>query len=1348
MKKSILIPVCIFLFHYSFGQNILPKIEEYNGIGAKKTYTKPKNESLVIELADYLHHPFYWWPATLLSYQIQFNEQVKPDDLTLTSDGKEIPFQLSEANMENGFVKKAVLNFISDLPSGVSYKFVLSSGKKQNVNVAVSEKVEGETIIISSDKLAIGIPRSGSYQGGTVPGPVTRISRDGTNWFGQSKIESGQRKVINIETTRTESGPLFISYRIKYTFDNGGAYETMVRVIKGYDFFEFSEKITGLVYQDQTLFNFDWTGFAPTHRQAPNHPYTYSGMPLSGRPGIHRFEWETIGQNKISGQFGANVNESTDGMIQFQLNTYEPWQSARRLSSAAFWDNRTNNAAGIFINKPEEWNDNLYAIWRSADLMSVRYHYKDDLLSWRFPLMEGNRSVGIACYDHTLDAEVMDRVEENTKSRRSPFGYSYSARLHPYSYPTYLQNRYGTIHLNKVKDWVLTYNSSAPMPPVVFHEGRIKNADEFERAFFSSEFVLGAPTGGTRQNEAGTNPVGSRAFSEEWVGAYNRYHKDLTPDQRQRITAMLLFSAYLCADEDLMPIKNMLAGHPNFLADIKGLPGLVAFLFPHHPASENWLDMFEKYVEMNLRYHTRPDVLSWGAQGGRWTENLGTYVWAFTNVTVSRSTLNEKFGIGNQRNRLAHANIVKMGRWMIGALSAPFDGEDIEFYRNLMGGRLVAHHWGIVTPENGPQRLHPPQGAHSARRMVPRTMWLLGNSLFRYDPLLAEHLMWISKPTSPEPEDLRNERWSHLYPTENYNLGTMPEFKSEKFTGYGVVLRAAVNTPGELSVHLQQIDRGPNYRWGNAGQGGCGTIYFYAGGKSYSHNGREDIGDRRTQDTDFGTNFGVFKDKAFCSIGINDFERPLYDLGTGKFVEILADTTTRRYAWPDYTSRSIMLVSDDYFITYDDLFTDMVSGRFSWFTHPYDDLPFIHPIRPRTTIKTEITSPESKGVWYDGDGDFMFLISHKEGISVARTIYGAEVKTKDGKTDYIFRNDRPVVHNENELLFNGTAGFIRMEGNSKELVLFQGREIGYGSFSMKVSHSDLGISAKFEQPNDITGQYYTLKGGALELTIGSGISGLVAYIDGKPQKVTQQGNTITLYLPEGSHIWQLSAGLPLPVIPQILYTENRKQGATVNFTECPGATSYRIEYSSDGGKSWKTAGTSVNNNFLLTGVGKDTKVHVRVTACNKRYESPASAQYPVYLSDSRPDAPDGLRVREQQGKAYLEWGQVLGVKTYTLYRKKQGEKNFTKIYQGGNRSFLDAGAICYNLAVGSVPENPVIYEYAVSSENRVGESSLSYPATTDPYSWLNWNPKPDEKFRRVDYFIEGLSSDDRVYYPY
>ncbi|MDR3261345.1 MAG: hypothetical protein LBT78_05870, partial [Tannerella sp.] len=130
---------------------------------AQSTYTKSEGQPLVIELTDHLRHPYFWWPSTLLSYPVQFGEPIKPEGLTLTCNGKEIPFQLSEVASENGYVKTAVLNFISDLPTGASYKFELSAGSPQHSTPFVSEEVRDDAIVLSSSKLSVSLPRSGNY---------------------------------------------------------------------------------------------------------------------------------------------------------------------------------------------------------------------------------------------------------------------------------------------------------------------------------------------------------------------------------------------------------------------------------------------------------------------------------------------------------------------------------------------------------------------------------------------------------------------------------------------------------------------------------------------------------------------------------------------------------------------------------------------------------------------------------------------------------------------------------------------------------------------------------------------------------------------------------------------------------------------------------------------------------------------------------------------------------------------------------------------------------------------------------------------------------------------------------
>ena len=76
--------------------------------------------------------------------------------------------------------------------------------------------------------------------------------------------------------------------------------------------------------------------------------------------------------------------------------------------------------------------------------------------------------------------------------------------------------------------------------------------------------------------------------------------------QRKRLTAMYLFIAYVLAGNDFMPVIPMLAGHPNYLADVKSAAPAMSFLFPDHPMAAIWADQWQKCVALNTRYNTRP----------------------------------------------------------------------------------------------------------------------------------------------------------------------------------------------------------------------------------------------------------------------------------------------------------------------------------------------------------------------------------------------------------------------------------------------------------------------------------------------------------------------------------------------------------------------------------------------------------------------------------------------------------------------------------------------------------------------------------------------------------------------
>jgi len=1315
-------------------------------------YDFPASGSLTLVLKDRLDHPFYWWPRTLLNYRVRFaGARVRPGGLALTETGKPVPMQLSEARLRDGYLESALVSFQSDLEPGGERRFELSRRTPDGGAPSVTERREGDSIILDTGALRVRLPASGGHSG-----PIQQFWRDG-RWMGDSQVIAPGRTLIGFQAIREDSGPLFTTYKLTYSYSGGATYTAHIQAVAGYDFVYLREEMTGFAPAEGARMEIAWSGFHPTHRQAPNHPY----QPANPTPGYGRYNWERIDEGNIATQHGVSSGLSQEGELPFRLAPYQPWGAYVMLTSANFWDERRGDAVGVFIDRVDRWQDHEYAIWASSNTLEVRYYYRNGELSWRWPLATGTRSTGIAVYDHAEDVRAMEKLDKLAAApMRYRDGLTYRANLSPMSHTLFLQNRYGTIDLDLVKDWVLDYPATAHHPPVIFPSQGIQSPQELERTVFSSELIRDLANQGTRQN-AGFAPVPSRNIYGRFIDAFDRTYSQMNGRQRERLTAAYLLLAYTHGEEDYMPMRTMLAGHPNFLSDVKSAPALFAFLFPEHPMAHEWTDEFEKFLELNTRYHTRPAVTAWDTRGGRWTENLGTYVWAFL-----RPALRANFALSHYfdgKNRFALPQVSELGDWLVNALSAPFAGEDLQSKRGP-DGRLEMHDWGIVTPENGPRRLHPPQGAHSARRMPPRSMWLLGTLLRNYDPLVAEHMMWASRPQDQDAEEPANDPWRIMFDGPD-NRGTNPHLESSKYTGYGITLRAGVDTPGELSVHLQQIDEGPNYRWGIAGEGGCGVIYFYAGGKSYSHNGREDVGDRPAGDTDFCTNFGVWKNGTFRSIGRNGLEKPLLDLGFAQFAEIVPRGGANAYSWPEYQGRSILLAGTDYFVVFDQVFSDSVAHRFSWFTEAADEMPVIRVLKglPRDPkpMTAEMTTPSTKGVWYDGTGDSLAVITHQKNLQIETAPFGARVNG-EGWKDLVFRSAAAVRYLQDDLAFEGRAGLARQAaGGETTLAIFNGARIAGRGVSLEPAEG-LAVSAAFHDAAEISGRAASLAGGALTVTSAqAAAAGAVFYVDGGRLAQTAAGGAWKVTLPPGKHSWELTSGPPQPTAPRVLRTVNRSGESDVFLTTSGTATRFRAQISRDNGAHWTDAGDFGTNLIRLTGLRNGEKIHVRLVAFNQRKSSAPGPEYPIYVTADPPDPPDGLRLRLSKDHVDLDWGEVLGAGEYRLYRRGAGEKEFTAIYRGLATQFRDAapGVIpAYDspglAAQAARPPAAIrIYEYAVAAVNGNGEGKRSTAVDTDPANWRNWDPKPNEPFRRrftyntTDYLQVGQEAPGPRYYP-
>jgi len=1298
-------------------------------------------------LKDLLEHPFYWWPRTLLTYPIEFKETIELNRLVLTraGTGEEIPIQFTDVVRDQAGIHSATLNFFSDLPSGAHFEFVLrASDAPFASHRQVSEVLDGNTIILDSGVMRVRIPATQEVHG-DAPGPIMQVSRGGA-WIGSSTLTIAGDRVTHITSSRIEDGPLLIVYELKYLLESGSQTIARVHCMGGMDFVRFEENMEGLKPGTRGAITSTWSGFGVTHRQAPNHPYAASGQIRD----YDEYPWE-----RVSEPWPLDPEPLVDGELPFRLGIYQTWTAFKTGTWGNFWDQQTGDALGVFVDKADAWQDHEYSDHVESPTLQIRYFYRDGHFFWKWPIARGSRSTCIAYYDHAKDKEAMHRVEAEQRGVHQD-GVTYQSGLIFSSYPHFLQNRHNTLDLNCVKDWVLEYPEGSRQPPVIFPNGST-DASDLERRIMAGSYVCTLPVNGTRVNGgAGPvpgkgivnfSPVPSRQVLGWWIDSFNRCVATMSGRQRQRLTAMYLLMAYVHAGDDFMPMVPMLSGHPNFLADVKAVPPAMSFLFPDHPMASTWADLWLKYVEINTRYNTRPDVKTWDATGGRWTENLGTYVWAFLRPSVRTDYLMRQYdGV----ERFVTPQLAAMAEWLVNALSAPFNGETPDAYHELQT-LDDGHQWGALAPGKGPQRVHPPQGAHSERRVPPRSMWYLGTCLERYAPLAAEYAMWAARPTNQDMETAPTGEgaWDAMYRVKD-NLGTNPHLSSRKYTGYGIMLRAAVDTADELSVHLQQIDQGPNYRWGVAGEGGCGVIYFFAAGQAYSDNGADDVGDRADQDVDFCTNFGVFKNNQFRSIGQNVLSRPFYDLGAGQFAEIVPREEPGGYSSPEYVSRSILLAGHDYFLLYDNVLNASVEHRLSWFVRRGSEFPTIKMVRGVTAAKesqrTEIQTAATTGVWWDGLGDSMAVVSHRKDIDVKAMPYGCRVHAGD-IDDIVIRNAEPVEFAEGLNVLSGTAGLIRTRKSGKEFALFHGTRIGVAGFSLTTSDTDLGFSGTIVAGQAPCGTYFAPKATSVKIAMTAHSEKIVFYIDGKACAGKQESGALVVELEEGNHRWELTDTLPVPLAPRIVRTENVAGGARVVASSVAAATQYRFELSKDGAKEWEKIGVQSESEIAVGGLVDGRKVHVRAVALNDLHESEPGPEYPLYVTKEAPPPPDGLHINLAAGAATVSWGEVLGVSEYRLYARRKKEGGFRVVYRGLDRVYGDKNPEIQ--ACHSTPDDAGgagvqgLIEYCVTCVNGNGEGARSRTADTNPGSWRNWDPQPGVPFRR-DFVDRSASASLRM----
>ena len=779
------------------------------------------------------------------------------------------------------------------------------------------------------------------------------------------------------ELNQVHQGSVYKEFEVVCKGTNGEIYSLLVRRTSQMPFWELQEQMSGFKQkQDGKPFEMQLTfeNFDFTHR--------YSA-------------YRTV--EKIDAYLEKNKQ------IPVVVMPYEPYISWYQSKHIAFLGNEYS--AGLFIRDNMEWDDYQYPIWSSNREFGITFTYDQHIVTAHFPLKDGKRFTGITAYEGNQNLYVYE-----------------------------LWRYYTLLNLDKVKNWILDWEEDQKQYPRFFNKEQGKPIKAENWHYKTGEILNGrkmtevidhlsySVNGELDKPGRGMYPVENREFAC-WTVIIDLTSDEMTVQEFNRAKAFFALMAYICMDENYMPTTNMLAGHPNFLADTAAVVGFFSALFPNHPNVEVFKQYFNKTVALNMKYHIRPDVAAYESLGGRETENLAGYSFAMLRPYIHVCKL---YQLSNYSIPLICKNGAKWLNWITNCMSAPVNGE----------------------------RLIPEQGAHARISSIPYSLYEFAQLLENEYPEIARNTYAVCQGSLLHSFEFRNLQDGDIFRTlfhRNEDKGLLT-LKSEKFTGYGCILREAVGTADEISVHIQQLDKGPHYRWGCFENTGNGGVHYYAGGKRFSFCTAEGTGDWNIGAEESNCGFVVLNGHTYHNIGFQDMTEPLRTFSLVKQIKLIADDKIKGL----YKYKRVSLVGKDYLVLFDAVANMRTKGRFTWTVNQKDEFPQIYQLKPGTNgeimadaqpvnLHRQVLLPPEENVkciGYDGFGNFLSIVSHRKDLEVEVTEFGGIVILPE-RVDYVFEDEAEIHYSENGIVFDGYGGIISFNKSGYvQGVLTEGNQIG------------------------------------------------------------------------------------------------------------------------------------------------------------------------------------------------------------------------------------------------------------------------------------------------------------------
>ncbi len=149
----------------------------------------------------------------------------------------------------------------------------------------------------------------------------------------------------------------------------------------------------------------------------------------------------------------------------------------------------------------------------------------------------------------------------------------------------------------------------------------------------------------------------------------------------------------------------------------------------------------------------------------------------------------------------------------------------------------------------------------------------------------------------------------------------------------------------------------------------------------------------------------------------------------------------------------------------------------------------------------------------------------------------------------------------------------------------------------------------------------------------------------------------------------------LPASPtNVKYTISKKNYATVTWTKTDSAQKYRVQYSTNGGKSWKTAKTTTNGKYTMK-LNKKYKYMFRVKSIGTGLDQNGKTQTYESLkyATAKLKTVSNLKATNVliSGKPKISWSKVKGASKYSIYRSTSEDGTYTKLYTTKKNYYTD-----------------------------------------------------------------------------